>query len=141
MVLTRLGSKTRSSATKSRTGGFTLIEVMIAMIVLVVGLCGLLGLFALSLGRLTGVKDDLIAREKAREILESIYAARDAGSLTFAQIQNSGSGNGVFLTGYQPLYKAGADGVIGTTDDSTAGLDTYKLPGADESLDRLMTLR
>lgn len=131
MVLRRLEYKTRSSNGNSRRAGFTLIEVMIAMIVLVVGLCGLLGLFSLSLARLSGVKDDLIAREKAREIIESIYAARDAGSLTFAQIQNAGTGAGVFVTGYQPMYKAGADGVIGTVDDSVAGLDTYKLPGPD----------
>lgn len=112
--------------------GFTLLEVAIASVILVVGLVGILGLFASSLGRMASAQEELIARQKAREALESIYAARNSSQITFDQINNVLNG-GIFLDGFQPLYRPGADAIIGTADDSTdpLGFDYVETPGPD----------
>jgi hypothetical protein len=36
-----------------------------------------------------------------------------------------------FLTGFQPIYNAGADGIFGTADDSGSGEETLQDPGTD----------
>jgi hypothetical protein len=71
---------------------------------------------------------NLIAREKAREAVESVHTARDTRTITWAQIKNVANG-GVFLNGAQPLYAAGADGLVNTADDAAAGLETLRDPG------------
>ena len=107
----------RPSLMKARSAaGFSLIEVMIAMGLLVVALFALLSMFSYSMATSVRVQDDLIAKQKAREALESIYTARNTGQLAFSQIQNVASG-GIFVAGQQPLKVAGADGLIGTGDD------------------------
>ena len=65
-----------------------------------------------------------------------MFAARDSHKLTWAQIRNvqgaSGSDNGVFLDGPQPLRTAGADGVVNTADDGPVETMTY--PGPDQRI-------
>jgi len=110
--------------------GFTLIEALIAMFLLTVGLTGLLGLFGFGIKHQQIEREDFIAKEKARECFESIYGARNAGQLTWDQVNNvGGSGSGVFVTGFNPLLGPGADGILATADDS--GAETYTLPGPD----------
>jgi prepilin-type N-terminal cleavage/methylation domain-containing protein len=110
--------------------GFSLIEAMIAMVLLVVGLTGLLGLFGFGIKHQQMEREDFIAKEKARECFESIYGARNAGQLTWDQVNNDGGGeSGVFVTGFNPLLGPGPDGILGTVDDS--GAETYTLPGPD----------
>ena len=58
-----------------------------------------------------------IAQQKAQEAMETIFTARDSGTLTFGNIANVSHG-GVFVDGAQPLCDAGPDGVLGTTDDN-----------------------
>ncbi len=110
--------------------GFTLIEALISMFLLTVGLTGLLGLFAFGIKHQQIEREDFIAKEKARECFESIYGARNAGQLTWAQVNNvGGDGSGAFVTGFNPLLGPGADGILATADDS--GAETYTLPGTD----------
>lgn len=111
--------------------GFTLIEVMISMCVLTVGLVSLLGVFGLAMANTQTSQQDLIAKQLADESLDSIFTARNSSQLTWAQIANVGTGTGIFLTGMQPIYKAGADGIYGTADDATAGEQTLQDPGPD----------
>lgn len=108
--------------------GFTLIEVMIASVILVVGLLALMALFAKALTAVQSSQDSQIARQKARETLESIYAARNDGSITYDQIQNDP--NGIFVAGFQKLYLPGDNGIPGTKSDTTT-LDRVILPGKD----------
>jgi hypothetical protein len=112
-----------------RQMGFGLIEAMIAAIVLIVGLAALGGLFAQSLTNLQFTREDLIAKQKAREALESVYSARNDATIGFAGIQNTNNG-GIFLTGFQPLFLAGPNGIVGTTGQSSI-LDRQVLPGPD----------
>jgi hypothetical protein len=113
----------------ARQMGFGLIEAMIASVILVVGLAALGGLFAQSLTTLQFTREDLIAKQKAREALESVYSARNDSTIGFAGIQNVGNG-GIFLTGFQPVFLPGPNGIVGTVGQSNI-LDRQVLPGPD----------
>lgn len=110
--------------------GFSLIEVTIAMLVLTTGLLGLAGVMALGMRHVGGSSATLIAREKAREAVESVHTARDTGTLSWANVLNVANG-GVFLDGETNLTNPGADGLVNTGDDATAGIETLRTPGAD----------
>jgi prepilin-type N-terminal cleavage/methylation domain-containing protein len=118
------------TAERSDDSGFTLIETMVAMFVLMVGLLGLAQVFALGMRQMATSTYDAIAREKAREAIESVHTARDTRTITWSQIKNVANG-GVFLDGEQPLKQAGADGLMNTADDSSAALEEELLPGPD----------
>lgn len=113
--------------------GFSLLEVLVAMAVLVVGLVGLLALFAQAIATMQTSQENLLARQKVREALESIYTARNTQQIVFDDIQNVASG-GIFLDGWQPLRQpnpagGGGDGLVGTADDGP--IETITLPGPD----------
>ena len=114
---------------QTRERGFGLIEAMIAAAVLVVGLAGVAALFAQSVQFLQYTREDLIAKQKAREALESVYSARNDSTVGFAGIQNIAFG-GIFLNGFQPLFLAGPNGIVGTMGQSTI-LDRQVLAGPD----------
>jgi prepilin-type N-terminal cleavage/methylation domain-containing protein len=116
------------SSNPRATAGFTLIEALVAMAILTVGLLGVAQAFYLGMRHMSTSSANLIAREKAREAVESVHTARDTRIITWAQIRNVGGG-GVFLDGPQPLYAAGADGLVNTADDAAAGLETMRDPG------------
>ena len=120
-----------SHARKQREGGFTLIEVMTSMCILTVGLVSLLGVFGLAMANTQTSQQDLIAKQLANESLDSIFTARNSSQLTWEQINNVGTGSGIFLANMQPIYKAGADGIYGTADDAVAGEQTLQDPGPD----------
>jgi len=71
-----------------------------------------------------------IAKQLANEAMEGILTARETANVPWSSIQNTGSG-GIFLAGFQPIYKPGADGIIDTADDAAAGMQTLKMPGPD----------
>lgn len=101
--------------------GFSLVEVLVAMFILTAGLLPLAGLFAMAVQRMTASTPQLLAREKAREAIESVHAARDTGAASWATIQNDAITGGVFLTGPQPICGPGADGLVNTEDDCDDG--------------------
>ncbi|HEU5413140.1 MAG TPA: hypothetical protein VFW31_05260 [Candidatus Angelobacter sp.] len=115
-------------------GGFTLVETMVAAVVLAAGLLSVLSLFAYSLSTLQLSQEDLIARQKAKEGMESVFGARDSSQITFEQINNLANG-GIFLDDFAPVYDPpGADGIANTADDATSAgseLDAIVLPGPD----------
>ena len=130
----------RNSAVPKRAeGGFSLLEVMISMVVLTVGLVSLLGVFGLAMAATQTSQQDMIAKQLANESLESLVTARNTSQLGWDDIQNvgantctSGAGScGIFLVGMKPIYNSGADGIFGTSDDATAGLQTLQQPGPD----------
>ena len=73
------------------------------------------------------MQDLLIAKQKSREALESIYTARNTSQINFDMIQNVD--DGIFLVGYQPLRRPSGDGLVGTADDGA--IETLTLPGPD----------
>jgi hypothetical protein len=126
---------------ESRTEGFSLVEFMVAMVVMLIGLVGMLGLFTHGLFAMKFGDNSLIAKEKARETLESIFTARNTQQVTFSQVKNVSSG-GIFLNGFQSLKVPGNDGIVGTADDGA--VETMVSPGPDEALgtadDQIRTL-
>lgn len=110
-------------ADSGRERGFSLVEVLIAMVILTVGLLPLVGLFTTSVQRMTASTPMLVAREKAREAIESVHAARDTGQASWPTIRNVSDG-GVFLDGAQAVKKPGNDGLVNTADDSVLELPT-----------------
>jgi type II secretory pathway pseudopilin PulG len=111
--------------------GFSLIETIIAMGILATGLLSLAAVFASGLSNLASSSANLVAREKAREAIESVHTARDTRIIQWAQIRNVSQG-GVFQDGPQPLRTAGADGLVNTADDT--GMETSLGPGPDNRL-------
>jgi hypothetical protein len=109
--------------TPASEDGFSIVEVVVASGILVAGLLSLAGVFSLGMVHMAGSTPGLIAREKAREAVESVHTARDTGGLPWTKIKNVPA-PGVFLSGPQPMYKAGADGLVNTADDAAALLET-----------------
>jgi type IV pilus modification protein PilV len=116
---------------RKRQRGFTMIEVVISMAVLTIGLVSLLGVFGLAMAATQTSQEDMIAKQLANEALESIVTARNTAQIQWDQVQNVGSGTGIFLTGFQPINLPGTDGIVGTTDDATATAQALTEPGAD----------
>ncbi len=121
--------------------GFTLIEVMVAIVVMAVGLLAVIASFATAISATQSAEEDLIARQKVLEAMESIYTARNAQQIPFASVANVSAG-GIFLDGAQLLKCAGPDGLVGTADDVTCttqagancpgnGAECMVLPGPD----------
>ncbi len=127
MTRTERGSGTNNSE------GFSTLEVLAALFVVTIALTSLLALFGYAISTMALMQDLLIAKQKSREALESIYTARNTSQNTFDMIQNV-SDSGIFLDGYQPLKRpnptgGSGDGLIGTADDGA--IETLTLPGAD----------
>ncbi|HTZ81872.1 MAG TPA: prepilin-type N-terminal cleavage/methylation domain-containing protein [Candidatus Acidoferrales bacterium] len=126
---------------RAKQSGFTLVEVMIAIAVMSIGLLAVVGAIATAVASTQSAQEDLIARHKALEAMESIYTARNSQQIPFTSINNTGSG-GIFNSGAQPLLCAGPDGLVGTTDDvpcttfggttcPNSGVECWVLPGPD----------
>jgi prepilin-type N-terminal cleavage/methylation domain-containing protein len=118
--------------------GFSLVETIVAMAILATALLSLAAVFALGLRQMGASTPGLIAREKAREAVESVHTARDTRLITWAQINNVENG-GVFVSDAQPMYKPGKDGLVNTADDGLYATSTRELeetiqPGADGQL-------
>jgi prepilin-type N-terminal cleavage/methylation domain-containing protein len=125
-----IGRAGNSRVRKPAERGFSLLEVVISMAVLTVGLVSLLGVFGLAMASTQTSQQDMIAKQLANEALESIVTARNTSQVTWAQVQNVANG-GIFLDGTNPIYLAGADGIVGTADDAVAGEQTLIEPGPD----------
>jgi type IV pilus modification protein PilV len=110
--------------------GVTLIEVLVSMVVLTLGLVGMLSVMAVAVKATQGSNETFIAKTIADEAMESILTARETANIPWASIANTGSG-GIFLSGFQPCYNSGADGIYGTADDAASGEQTLQLPGPD----------
>jgi prepilin-type N-terminal cleavage/methylation domain-containing protein len=130
-----------STATRAARGGeergFSLIEVMVAMSILLIGLLGLAQVFYLGLSLVGTSSSNLIAREKAREAIESVHTARDTHTITWAEIRNDAgpacgdgleaNGGGVVNNGALDLLAPGPDGLVNTDDDAGSEMT----PGPD----------
>jgi prepilin-type N-terminal cleavage/methylation domain-containing protein len=118
--------------------GFTLVETMIAIAILSIGILTVIAAFGSAVTSTQNSEENLIAREKALQALESVYAARNDQQITFAQIANISNG-GIFTDGPVQLLCAGPDGLVNTADDvncpasgpCAAGPECVVLPGPD----------
>ena len=125
------------SGTRRRSGqaGFTLIESAIAVVVLTIGVTAVAAVFVRGFSLMGNSQDDLTARLKAQEAIESVFAGRDDQSLTWSQIVNvkgsSGTDGGIFLDGPYPVNDPGPDGLVNTADDQPGNLEYIVQPGPD----------
>ncbi len=118
--------------------GFTILEVMVAIVILSIGILTVVAAFATAVATTENAQENLIARQKALETLESIFTARNTQQITFSEIANIPSG-GIFVSGATPLWSAGNDGLVNTGDDvpfpaqgvCPAGPECITLPGPD----------
>jgi prepilin-type N-terminal cleavage/methylation domain-containing protein len=121
--------------------GFTILETMIAIAILGIGIVSVLAAFGTAVASTQYSQENLIARQKALEAMESIYTARNTQQITFPQIANISAG-GIFTDGSTQLLSAGPDGLVNTADDldfpaigaCTAGPECITLPGPDGTL-------
>jgi prepilin-type N-terminal cleavage/methylation domain-containing protein len=131
----------RQVVARKNEGGFTLIEVMIAIVVMSVGILAVIASFATAVSATQSAEEDLIARQKTLEAMESIYTARNSQQIPFAAVANVANG-GIFLNGPQALKCAGPDGLVNTGDDVSCttssgatcpdgGAECMVLPGPD----------
>jgi type II secretory pathway pseudopilin PulG len=112
--------------------------VMIAIVILSIGILTVVAAFATAVASTENAQQNLIARQKALETLESIFTARNTQQITFSQIANIPNG-GIFVSGATPLWSAGNDGLVNTADDlpfpaqgvCAAGSECITLPGPD----------
>ena len=102
--------------------GFSLAETIVSLGILATGVIGAAGVLMTGMANLSGSPADVISAQKATQAIESVFGARDSKRLTWAQIANVSNG-GIFLDGPQTVYKPGADGLVGTADDTAAGID------------------
>lgn len=110
---------------------------MIAIVIMSIGILTLIAAFAAAVGTTQTSEENLIARQKTLEAMESIYTARNTQQITFSQIANFPTG--IFSAGATQLLCAGPDGLVNTTDDincaasgpCTAGAECVVLPGPD----------
>jgi prepilin-type N-terminal cleavage/methylation domain-containing protein len=118
--------------------GFTLIEVMVAIAILGVGIITLIAAFGTAISATQNAEQNLIARQKTLEALESVYTARNTQQITFAMVDNIASG-GIFTNGPTQMLCPGPDGLDNTADDANcpasgpcaAGPQCVVLPGPD----------
>ncbi len=127
--------------------GFSLLEVLVSMLLLTGALLALAQVFTLGLAHASTSSANLVAREKAREAVESVHSARDTRALTWGQIRNAtarmcpgiaqppGWSNvgGAFIDGAQTdgLHQAGADGLVNTAGDEDEPLERITHLGHD----------
>jgi Tfp pilus assembly protein PilV len=112
----------------------SLIEVMLATFVLGVGLMGAAQTMGTAASSVLISQEQLIAKQKAREALESVFSARNTQHILWEDVKNTSAG-GVFIDGFQTLRETGEDGIANTADDADASLETLRFPGADGVFD------
>jgi hypothetical protein len=147
-------------------GGFTYIDVMMAIGVMTIGVFGLLMTLTTSMVASTQGEYQVLAKQLATSTMESIFSARDinnstitnstTGATNMAILINSPSGGGsIFPTGAQPIFvlptsatnstatpvlSAGPDGIVGTSDDNQAVPSTGPAPVVLPSFTRTITV-
>jgi hypothetical protein len=123
---------------KWRSGrGTSLIETVIAVGVLSVGALGTAAVFTQGMERTKSSPGDFIATQKAQEAIESVFAARDSHTVTWAQLRNvigTGSDGGIFLDGPKDIRDPGTDGIVNTADDALQAIESTSYPGRNLAL-------
>ncbi len=119
--------------------GFSLAETVVAIGVLTVGVVGAAAVLSAGMQNLSTSPADVIIAQKAVQAVEAVFSFRDSHKLPpdqiWAKLRNvrgaSGSDGGIFVDGPTPLYTAGPDGLVNTTDDDST-IETMVLPGPDQ---------
>ena len=117
--------------TRKADSGLTLIEVMLASFILTVSLLAVAATMGVGIASTFIAQEQLIAKQKAREALESVFTARSTQNIVFSDIQSESDG-GIFQDGWQSIKDMGTDGIANTDDDGD--IETISFPGPDGDL-------
>jgi prepilin-type N-terminal cleavage/methylation domain-containing protein len=138
-----------------RDSGFSLIELLIAIAVISTGLLALTGTLVLGISLPQRARNQVIAKQIANTIMETIISTKEAPRGSFANFSDfSQAGAGRFDGQNRSILIAGPDGVYGTCDDGststslvscsggspsvgTTTLAIYRSPGADGRYDTI----
>ena len=107
--------------------GFSLIETMISILILTVGILGLSQAFISGVQKSSSAPYEVLATQKAAEAVESVFAARDSHTISWAQMKNTAQG-GVFLSTATGMTTSGTDGILNTADDGPVESFVYLGP-------------
>jgi len=115
----------RSLSTRKRQsraeGGFSLLEMVVAMLILTIGLLGVASAISYALMASNRGRGITNSKMLVVSILEQMETLRDTGQLHFAEISNTqvlGSTFTGFPTTFLPISRTpGPDGIFGTADD------------------------
>ena len=126
--LLQLGEITKVPKTKRKKiqnqKGASLIEVLIAIVILTIGILAQLSTLTYSIVRVRENEKRNVARQIASSAIESIFAARDLGSVNGLNNWESvnlttSSPDGKFVPGWHLTREdPGVDGIHGTADDA-----------------------
>jgi len=113
----------------------SLIEVMMASLFLTVALLATAAAMVSGISATYVSQEQLIAKQKAVEALESVLEARNTQQIAWDNIQMVGTCDadnvcGVFNSGFQPIQGMGVDGIPNTADD-VGPIETLTYPGPD----------
>jgi hypothetical protein len=118
--------------------GATLLEVAVATLMLTIGLLACALTMVAGIASMHLSQQRLIAKQKAREALESVFTARNTQHITYNQIRNVSDTtvfvppvSGIFVDGWQPVKSPGTDGIVNTADDAAEAVETTILAGPD----------
>ena len=135
--LTKSSDAVAAERENLRERGLTVLEVSVASFVLTTGLLASALTMVVGVSSTYKSQQRLIAKQKARETLESVFTARNTQHITYNQIRNVSDTTvftppvaGIFVDNWQPIKSAGSDGIVNTADD-TDPIETITLAGAD----------
>jgi prepilin-type N-terminal cleavage/methylation domain-containing protein len=134
MLTSTRNSRTQSTGKTNRSpeGGFSLLEMLVAILILTISLLGVASAISYALMASNRGRGVTNAKMLIVSILEQMETLRDTRALTFDEISNSQitgssfSGFPYSATDFRPVSTTpGRDGVFGTADDLiNAGADT-----------------
>ena len=78
-----MGATMKQGSQTSRQDGFSILETMIAIAILGIGIVSVLAAFGTAVAATQYSQENLIARQKALEAMESIYTARNTQQIPF----------------------------------------------------------
>lgn len=104
----------------------SLLEVVIAMAIFVIGIVGVLSLFSYALVTMHATEENMIARQLARDAMESVYGARNSAQYSWPAIRNHAAG-GIFVDGATSVTDPGPDGIVNSV-NSTENISSITTP-------------
>lgn len=142
-------AKRNRTLTRSE-GGFSYIDVMIALMIMMIGVLALASALAANLIRSYETDKQIVAKQLALSSIESIITARNIkrpgtveGWKSIGNVGNNvenGVSYGIFVNGWAPIREdLGWDGIAGTADDACAAGSGCSVAGRPVNNSAVMT--
>jgi prepilin-type N-terminal cleavage/methylation domain-containing protein len=138
------------SRKRESQGGFSLLEMVVALVILTVGLLGVASAIGYALMASNSGRSITNTKLLVVSVLEQMETLRDTGNLTFGQIANAGQVDNTgadtsfagFPTAFRPVStNPGPDGIWGTSDDLVAAGPDGVYGTADDVTDQSLAIR